>query len=536
MNITRLDIAFAGKPDLSIGWPAGLPGASAAPAVTAGTVFRRAAVVPLIWIDTTGCEVVVELEAQGTVTGPVTVSAQLLATNAGLGPLGPRVIAPVEWQQGRCTLRFPLSIGQLAADGVNEYFVQWEWFDSTGAAPLSLGVSNHLLFVTLAPPFLPWSFDNDPVSRPTALALRTACQFGRYQTEERGLVARLLLALRSPDAGFPRLAYSPDVTEYIFRGQTEPQLFAFHELVADLWSGHVDQPITLCCIEFTCTLIALANLLGCTTMRVGLQLDSDCSPFTSLQLFPLGSAAPSSFNFCHHELCVIGGEGLGSDSLVFDPPFLVRMVPNGGSTPVWRIVDGLPLGSAASPVGQTAYLPHLLAPDQLAHVHVFDAGHPVIARPMIEEPTPVCIRIRYDAFLALLLAMVPPTKPLPLVIRLGGLEPLPATDLPPRMLPPDAARRRTFYRKGGTSRPVVQVDVWPFADQDALARFVARYVARREVAYTATSIDGIATFESSSRKAIVQVHHGAAVRILRLSDQAPESEQLAQDAANLNPA
>jgi hypothetical protein len=528
MRIAGLDIVFAGKPRIPVAREADLPLLGPAPPPGAQTIVRHAAVLPLSWIaEGVSCEVVVDFEG---VDGPVAVTPHVVATNAGLS-LAPRQIAPADIQDGRCTVRFPLACDHLASDGVNEYFVQWDWVCSSGAATFSLGVSDHLLFVTLRPPSVPWSLDDAAPNCAFGLALRTACRFGRGQAHDRALVSGLLLALRNLGESFTRVRYSGDTTEYILLGSSSPQFFDCRGLLTDLWSGH-PQPIDLCCIEFACLLVALANVAGCTTARAVMHSGADCDTFESVAVQPLGGTVLKTFEFCHHEVCVIRGSMFGPESLAFDAPFLVHLPGANGAPAALREVDGIPLGLPTSSVGEHVYLPHLVASTAIAGVMTFEAEPPDLVVPQ-EAPAPACIQKKTDRLRAELSTVkLPITFPVERFI-LTDLVPLRTVDVPSREPVPETSLRRTWFVRTGAKDPAVQMDVWRSSNPAALTEFIAHYVASREVAYSRQDVNGVPTFVSSSGASTIQLQRGAVVRLLRLSGAAPELFTLAGDTARL---
>jgi hypothetical protein len=290
----------------------------------------------------------------------------------------------------------------------------------------------------------------------------------------------------------------------------------------------------MCCTEFACALVGLANLLGCDTVRAVMQSDSNCTPFKSLEIHALGHAVPRVFDFCHHQTCVIRGDALGPDSLAFDPPFLLDM-PLGGPAPAWKPVDGIPLGTSTSEAHERVYLRHLISEGHIATVQTFEVAQPLL-KATENPPDAGCIAIQTTQITADLMAAFLPPQPMASTPSLDDLQVLDPVMLPPRLFPVEAARERTFFTKGGEQKPAVQVDVWRSEDQAELARFVARYVASREVKYIREDVDGVPTFVSSSGNATIQLRQGSVVRLIRLSDEAPPAPKLAKDAARLGPA
>jgi hypothetical protein len=527
MKLVRLDIAFDGKPRIPVKRDV-QPAPPPAPPSSAGAVFRHAGILPIEWIDdSVACHVEVELDDTEGVTDPVVISARALEGTGEFGDLPSLPIPPSDLQTGRCTVRFPLTVAHLPVNGVRECFVQWDWRCSVGAAEFSLGVSDHLLFVTLAPPTTPWSIAAGP-AMPFALALRTACRFGRGATKERSLVSQLFVAVRDLGVGSPPVQYGADVSDYTFRGPTSPQFFDCQELLRDLASTDAD-PIVLCCTEFACLMVALANVTGCATTRVMLQVGPNCHTFHTRPIRQLGQNAPQSSEFIRHEVCVISTGAIGSRSLVFDPPFLLSMKSGRHG---FQPVNGMPMGSIRSGLEQAVYLSHLIDPRDLDGMDVFEPLPFLFQVPHPMPPPVACIEHRFRAIVSELSVEILPAKPVIDGFRLSGLEPLPPKARTPRN---GAAQRRTFYRAPGGSRPLVQVDVWTTANQRTLIELLADYAARSEVAYRRADVSGVPTYVSSTGYAAIQLFQGGVVRLVRLSDAAPLAGALARDAAEMNP-
>jgi hypothetical protein len=264
-----------------------------------------------------------------------------------LGPIGSRKVTFANGRSVPEWIPMRLSNNRLSQGGVGRTQVEWQWFSerSPQQGARSIGISQHTVYVTLAPPTGPWQIWGAPANTqlPWTTALDFACAWTQGATTAEEAISRITrqvygaLELTYASKGLPHLTW--------------PLQFDLSSFLLYLNRRRTDNQVN--CSDCAAIVATFSGLLGvfAPTVRLG---NASNQPFKCNEILAIGTpgwsipfkgSGPGEGTFAFHE--VARGMGWPFEFPLWDACLAV----DGGTSP-WKIgpphVPQLPLGLAFS--------------------------------------------------------------------------------------------------------------------------------------------------------------------------------------------
>jgi hypothetical protein len=333
----------------------------------------------------------------------------------------------------------PLTGVTIWTKGIGKYDISWIWEAqwSANGAWTFIAQSDHIIYVTLDLPTLPWSQATDlqhATVWPWARALDVACLWAKgikisatgvdgAATRTARKIERYLYKLGNRTT----LSVTYDVIAvYAMSDANGITLFAFSDFLTmvegTLPKGrapHVN------CTDMAAALAVLANALGCGLALRRLKRDDELfADFKTNPIVPLGEdrSQPVKRLFSCHDITVRPAT-LGIADHVHDACLMIDRDPNPASnTPAnYQLSKGLGLGAFPS-AAPMRYVHRLIGPTHRADCNSHDLGLPSIDRALGTETPPNAVLLLWDQFNKDIDRLAPPIKEESLSV--GDLNPI----------------------------------------------------------------------------------------------------------------
>lgn len=490
---------------------------------------RAAAAYPLSTLSTDHViRVIVELESDPPPATRVCVRA-LARGDHVLGDVPETPIECDQWRDGRCAVSFDVDGRRLETGGVDAHHAvwHWHWHSEEEPAPQDLGLSEHLLFVTIAPPEEPWSGDRGPSqhrTRPWLAPLLQACRWGRGATTRHEAAARVVesvFELGESRDGRPCLIYNGDASDYLDPGFGKPHWFDCERLIEDL--AHCkDECLAISCFDGAAILVVFCNLLGCQLVPTA--IEGDCLDELRLNLIQsIGlSSGQSPREFLLHVVALEQGTASGDPAgHVYDASLRIDCDPQPSREPATFILArGIPLGSSTSGPGENTYLPQLVARESLGYCRTRVIERPWVGTKPTQESVDVCPLTRYAWYLWELQRATggsTPLLPSPWVPEIAGYRReaiyVNRAGVPRRGLPRKPLASRFLFRSTTpASGHAIRVDCWADKEPWIVQSFMAELLAMSEVPLARVRSSTGAVYSVARRTSLLVFDGGIAAR------------------------
>lgn len=490
---------------------------------TAGAV-RDAACLPLSAVGAGPLILRATLRASEAVTTNVTVKASR-AAGAAMGTLPQVVVTPGQWNSLSCTVEILVNPTSLTGSGVKRcrLVLKWTWARAGSTTRVTLGRSEHQLFITLTAPSDPWAASLPaPMdqAKPWSGALALACDWGAGVTNHAGASSAIVGSFfargwkpAAPNATTHPFTYAPDSKSYLPDSVCQPQWFDWGPFLRDLRDASRTDPIELSCVATSAIVLTLANLLGCE-LDIMLIDPPHCDEIALRPLKFLGTSGTQTNEvFVFHVVATsTGTSGLQAQRGVFDPSFKIKV--GNGTANTFTLAAGMSFGPGAGTY-RTSLVSSMAAN---ASVGVYD--RPRVHQPASQTRVNRCEAVRLKRY-AQSLSAIPAAEILPRTWEVRGMNAGVTVDLPRAPVRPDTLPRvppatRTLYYKGNplASKPVLQVDVWRDAQPVATLTYLAELLA--SLPKKPVQIDGRTGYLSADGRARYFLIPGGAVRLTAL--------------------
>jgi hypothetical protein len=523
MKVASIRFAIPGGKILTPGAPPSGSAESHLWQVT-GNVVRAPAGFPLSALSASGVvRVIVELQKDAGPAPRIWIRAVPQGTHI-LGAVPETPVEPGRWSGPRCEVTIEVDAAKLVAGGVDEHHAVWRWkWRRDGEARLrELGLTEHLLFVTVSPPLDPWTGSGTvegPLTPPWLAALTQACRWGRGATTHREAASRIVQSLFALGGASSRpcLEYRGDLTEYLNPDMGNPRWFNCEQFIADL--GTTDC-VGFNCFEAATTVVTFANLLGCKLVP-GV-IEGDCLDLYHLnRVRSLGlPAADAASAFLVHAVAL---EKVGSSSLADDLVYDASLMVDGDSKPTvgpghFVLADGMPLGRTTSPAGAGTFFPQLVAAQSIDGCRARTIERPRVGAEPPRDDVDSCPLKRHERYLQELKRVVGPLTtvlPAPWMPAISGYRGraiyvdrpgVPRIGLPP--LP--RASRALFTPVVPGRNHAIRVDWWVHNDPAVALSFMAELLAMIEIRVERAAA-GATTVYTVPRRTSVLVFRGGMV-------------------------
>lgn len=493
-----------------------------------GDVIREAAGFPLASVSAgSRIRIIVELNSDRPPSRPVWLGASVYSSHI-LGPVADRRIEPSEWRDRRCKVIFERDGSVLGANGVDEHHVswQWHWRDDAEREVNDLGLSEHLLFITIGLPTEPWSDSGASTGRltaPWAGALRQACQWARGATSPRdaaSCIIRSLFALGETGSGEPRVKYYPDLANYVRPNMGNPRWFNCELFLIHF--ADIDRRIAVNCYEGASVALTFANLLGCSLALCVIESSRGCGEFGLNRIQPLGGTgekAPRAF--VTHVVLLQEHEKSGiGDDLAYDAVLRIDEGPDPGDDEGrFVIVDGIPLGASHTSPGSGHYLPQLIASRSIRACRTRSLERPWVgARPRQTSVRP-CPLVRYTRFLWALQAARHSASSMSgsKMPDISGYrrheEYSRQPGLPREELPRLPLVTQLLFTSKLDDTKVVQVDWWTDEDPWITLSFMAELLAMSEIPVEPVTVRGGPAYTVARHTSLIVLYEGTVIQL-----------------------
>jgi hypothetical protein len=493
-------------------------------------IVRASAGFPLSVLSAGGSvRVIVELQSDPAPSTRIWVHATPQGMHV-LGAVPETLVEPERWNGIRCEVSIEIDASSLGAGGVDHYHAVWHWQCRSDAEPEphDLGLTEHLLFVTITPPTEPWTgagVTTGSRTTPWPAALMQACDWGRGARTHRQAASRIVeslfaLAVRPGRSG-PCLKYNGDGFDYLSPGMANPRWLDCEKFLKAVSDSASSECLQINCHEGAAVVVTFANLLGCSL--VPCVVEGDCNdPYHVNRIRSLGkssAASPSRFRF--H---VVGLDQESSDpleNLVYDVTLEIdEDAQPSGEPSNFVLPSGMPLGGPSSSAGSGNYLPQLIAAQSIGGCETRILEHAWVGTKPVQQSVQRCPLIRYNRYLEGLRTadgtkragwlssgslIIHGYRGRATYARQPGLQRM---GLPRQPL----ATQLRFTSNAADSGQAIQVDYWTDDDPWITLSFMAELLAMIEVPVERVEVNGEVAYTVSGHTSVFVVQDGVAAR------------------------
>jgi len=308
----------------------------------------------------------------------------------------------------------PLTGAMIWTKGMGRYGVSWIWEAqwSANGAWTFIAQSDHIIYVTLDLPGLPWSQATDLQHAPVwpwTRALDVACVWADGVTisdsDVDGAATRASRRIEQHlyelgARATPPLTYDT-IAVYAMSDANGITLFAFSDFLTmvegTLPAGrgpHVN------CTDMAAALTVLANVLGCRLVPKRLQRDELFVHFLTNPIVPVGgdSGQPKRKQFSYHDITE-RPQNVGTADHVHDACLMIDRDsdPTSSTSANYKLSKGLGLGvfTSASPL---RYVHRLISPASRVHCNSHDLQLPGLDAPVGTESAAQAVLLLWNQF------------------------------------------------------------------------------------------------------------------------------------------
>ena len=348
--------------------------------------------------------------------GLVHVRGRLVAGRPNvLGAIGSTSVPfPAVGASARVEVDLPLTGATIWTNGIGRYDVSWIWEArwSANGVWTFIAQSDHIIYVTLDLPGLPWSQATDVQHAPVwpwTRALDVACVWADSVTiagsDLDGAATKAAKRIEQHlyelgNRAMPPLTYDV-IAVYAMSDANGITLFALSDFLTlvegTLAPGrgpHVN------CTDMAAALTVLANVLGCRLVPKRVQRDELFVHFETNPIVPVGgdSGQPKRKQFSYHDITERAANA-GAADRVHDACLMIDRDsdPTSSTSANYKLSKGLGLGvfASASPL---RYVHRLISPASRIHCNSHDLGLPSLDEPVGTESAPPPILLLWNQF------------------------------------------------------------------------------------------------------------------------------------------